>query len=852
MARWFPTFNRKQEGMIASTTVPLVNDLSSVVYPEDNYKNYAKEGYSRNTIVNACIRELATGVATAKFYVEQETEDGFIEATNTPLSQLIMYPNADQDFYHWVERMITYLYVSGNVYVLKERNRGNQITGMYLLRPDRVSIMPSGEGVKGYSYEIDGKEYYLDKKDVGHLSLPNPNGDLYGLSPLHVLSRTINLDLSMTDFAKQYFQNAGVPSGLLKVKRQLRNQEEADRIRSRWRTSFGGTRNMHKIAVLDDDAEYQQMASDPSNMAMTEMHNHTESRICSVLGVPPILISANVGLQRSTFANYKEARLSFHSETLEPLINKVVRFLNYCVGYELGETVAVDFSQMRAFMDDKETDNKRATDLFTAGIITLNEARELVGQESLPEGEVRRMPVNIIESMSPTANAFPVGTSGFLSTEAEESKEVEFPDGNAPIMDLGRVVEDGMKLGNDLNQEKVRIAQKYTPRLEKYLNRIRSRVSGILGRHMERQSEITKDGFPFTTADLVPDGDVDDLAKILYAMYKEISQSTIGLINESGVAGTTEWEEDSPVVTSLLTQAPARAKLIHSTTQKRVQEGIKVAFERGYSIQQLARGVPDEGFKGLQATLGETEVRGKLIARTEIMRSQNLTSCNLYKRQGFEWLRAYDTDGDPNDTYVSPTDPYGRTCAERNGKIYNVNDAYDIEDHPNGTLSWIPMPRNYVHTEQLGELIIHEKANSRDYNSKTEEYEEFEFPQGIGTDITKIDIPDYIQANARKGLIYYEEGKAGSGLTSKTVREARQLASGSVSEDKVIRMDAWFARHLTDLDAPQNSDRSNEDFPSAGAVAWYLWGGNPTNPKQVMNWASRQAERIKEKEGVAV
>ena len=162
------------------------------------------------------------------------------------------------------------------------------------------------------------------------------------------------------------------------------------------------------------------------------------------------------------------------------------------------------------------------------------------------------------------------------------------------------------------------------------------------------------------------------------------------------------------------------------------------------------------------------------------------------------------------------------------------------------------MPRNYVHTEQLGELIIHEKANSRDYNSKTEEYEEFEFPQGIGTDITKIDIPDYIQANARKGLIYYEEGKAGSGLTSKTVREARQLANGSVSEDKVIRMNAWFSRHLTDLDAPQNSDRSNEDFPSAGAVAWYLWGGNPTNPEQVMNWASRQAERIKEKEGVAV
>lgn len=837
MANWFSIFNKKELDYTASATVPLVNDLSSVVYPEDNYKNYAKEGYARNAIVNSCIRELATGVATARFFVEQETEDGFIEATDSPFARLIEFPNEHQDFYHWIERFITYLYVSGNVYVLKQRNRGNQITGIYLLRPDRVSIIPSGEGVKGYSYEIDGKEYYLDKEDVGHMSFPNPNGDLYGLSPLHVLSRTINLDLSMTDFSKQYFQNAGVPSGLLKIKRRLTNQEEADRIRSRWRTSFGGTRNMHKIAVLDDDAEYQQMASDPSNMAMTEMHNHTESRICSVLGVPPILISANVGLQRSTFSNYKEARLSFHSETLEPLINKVVRFLNYCIGYELEEKLAVDFAQMRAFMDDKETDNKRATDLFTAGIITLNEARTLVGQESLPEGEVRRMPVNIIESMAPSASAFPVGASGFLSDTINQSKEQAFPDGDAPLQDLGRVVQDGMKLGNQLNSERVRLAQKYNPKLAHYLNKIKSRVNGILGRHMERQSEITKDGFPFTSADLVTDAELQDLSEILYAMYKEISQTTVGFINESGVAGTTNWEEDSPIVTSLLTQAPERAKLIHHTTEKRVQEGIKVAFERGYSIQQLARGVPDEGFKGLQATLGETEIRANLIARTEIMRSQNMTSVNLYKRQGFEWLRAYDTDGNENDTYISPTDPYGRTCAERNGKIYNVNDAYDIQDHPNGTLSWVPLPSNYVHTEQLGDKIIHQKDE-----------EESDFFQGLGIDVTKVSTPEYMRANARKGLIYYDEGKAGSGLTSKTVREARQIVNGSISDDKVIRMNAWFARHKVDLERPQNSNRSHEDFPSAGAVAWYLWGGNPTKPQQAMDWAKKESDKIKEGE----
>ena len=681
MPNWFPFFQKEVTYDVASS-VPLVNDLSNVVYPEDNYGNYAKEGYGRNAIVNACIRELATGTAAARFYVQRDTTDGLVEVEGTPLANLIMSPNGTQDFYHWLERLVTYLYVSGNAYVLKERSRGNQITGLYLLRPDRVSIMPSGEGVKGYSYEVDGKEYFLKPEDVGHISFPNPSGDLYGLSPLHVLTKTINLDLSMTDFAKVFFQNAGVPSGLLKVKRRLTSQEEATRIRSRWRSSFGGTNNFHSVAVLDDDAEYQQMASAPAEMALTDLHNHTESRICSVLGVPPILISANVGLQRSTFSNYREARFSFHSETLEPLIDKIVRFLNYCVGMEMGETIAVDLTEMRGFLDDKETINARAAQLFTSGIVTLNEAREMVGQDALPDGEVRRLPANIIESMAPTESL--AGMSGFSALYSAEKKD-------DPVAYRGKA------MGKELNRDRDTLTEKYTPVYTKYFKSQKSRVDGILGRFLSRDFEIEKaGGFPFTADSLIPDTELGNLSEILWKMYVEVSKNTFGIVNTSGLAGQLEWSEAHPVVAQVLTTVPTRAKMIHSTTHKHVQRAINSAFERGYSIEQLARGVPDEGFKGIKTVMQETEKRAVLIARTEIMRSQNLTSVNMFKNQGFEWVRAFDIDGDPNDTYVPAGDPYGRTCIERNNQIYNVEDAYDIEDHPNGTLSWIPMPRNYV------------------------------------------------------------------------------------------------------------------------------------------------------------
>ena len=108
-----------------------------------------------------------------------------------------------------------------------------------------------------------------------------------------------------------------------------------------------------------------------------------------------------------------------------------------------------------------------------------------------------------------------------------------------------------------------------------------------------------------------------------------------------------------------------------------------------------------------------------------------------------------------------------------------------------------------------------------------------------------LDVPAYIRSAARKGLDYYGQGLAGDGLVDRTVREARDMARGDISEDKVIRANAWGARHLVDLDATKNSNPDDKEFPGAGAVAFYLWGINPLDPQPAMNWFMSKAEAIK-------
>lgn len=71
------------------------------------------------------------------------------------------------------------------------------------------------------------------------------------------------------------------------------------------------------------------------------------------------------------------------------------------------------------------------------------------------------------------------------------------------------------------------------------------------------------------------------------------------------------------------------------------------------------------------------------------------------------------------------------------------------------------------------------------------------------------------------------------------------MANGEISEDKVTRVSAWAARHRVDLDAEQNSDASNPDWPGAGAVAFYLWGIDPLDPEPAIAWFDRKAADVK-------
>jgi lambda family phage portal protein len=92
-------------------------------------------------------------------------------------------------------------------------------------------------------------------------------------------------------------------------------------------------------------------------------------------------------------------------------------------------------------------------------------------------------------------------------------------------------------------------------------------------------------------------------------------------------------------------------------------------------------------------------------------------------------------------------------------------------------------------------------------------------------------------AEAKRGLEWRREH--GRGGTNVGVARARDISNGdNLSDDTVKRMHSYFSRHEVDKKGKGFSP-GEEGFPSAGRIAWALWGGDAGQ-----TWAAAKVEQI--------
>ena len=104
---------------------------------------------------------------------------------------------------------------------------------------------------------------------------------------------------------------------------------------------------------------------------------------------------------------------------------------------------------------------------------------------------------------------------------------------------------------------------------------------------------------------------------------------------------------------------------------------------------------------------------------------------------------------------------------------------------------------------------------------------------------------DGMREEAQRYRDWKAEGRRGG--TAVAARRATQILSGdALSEDVVITMAAWFARHEVDKQG-QGFSPGEDGYPSPGRVAWAAWGGDAGQ-----SWSTAKARAIKAEDGRSI
>ena len=150
---------------------------------------FAREGYGRNANAYRCVRLIAEAAASAPFR---------IGPSGHPLARLLARPNPDQTGVEFLEAFYGHLHVAGNSYLEAAGFDDAPPTELFVLRPDRMSVVPGADGWPvGWEHRVGAQVRRFARDPItGHspilqLKLFNPADDWYGLSPMEAAAYAI-------------------------------------------------------------------------------------------------------------------------------------------------------------------------------------------------------------------------------------------------------------------------------------------------------------------------------------------------------------------------------------------------------------------------------------------------------------------------------------------------------------------------------------------------------------------------------------------------------------------------------------------------------------------------------------
>ena len=386
------------------------------------------------TAVYSCVRILAEAVAGLPLHLYRYKEDGGKEkALDHPLYLLLHdEPNPEMSSFVFRETLMTHLLLWGNAYAQIIRNGKGEVIALYPLMPDRMTVNRGSSGQLYYEYTVSmddvptvkGSLVRLHPSDVLHIPGLGFDG-LVGYSPIAMAKNAIGMAIACEEYGAKFFANGAAPGGVLEHPGTIKDPQ---RVRESWQSTFGGSGNSNKIAVLEEGMKYTPIGISPEQAQFLETRKFQINEIARIFRVPPHMVG---DLEKSSFSNIEQQSLEFVKYTLEPWLvrweQSIQRTLfspeekkQYFAKFNVEGLLRGDYaSRMSGYATARQN-----------GWMSANDIRELENMDRIPAEEGGDLYL-INGNMLPLGNAgaFADTQTGKEENPDEEVLEVEEPGG---------------------------------------------------------------------------------------------------------------------------------------------------------------------------------------------------------------------------------------------------------------------------------------------------------------------------------------------------------------------------------------------------------------------------------------
>jgi len=334
----------------------------------------------RNPTIFSCATLIAETIGKCQLrLVEQVEPDVWVPTQNPAYSPVLRKPNRYQTIQKFLEAWLSSKLLTGNAFILKQRDQRGVVVALYPLDPAKVTPLIAPDGaiyyelqrheLAGLTVEQSGADrVVVPAREIIHDLMVPLFHPLVGVSPVYACATAALQGLSIQDNSAAFFANGSQPSGVILVPKEI-SEEDANALATSWYTKHGGA-NVGKIAILPGGMTYAPAGASAVDSQLVEQLRWTTETICGVFKVPAALIDSS---HAAPYGNSEQLVQQYYSQCLQALMTAIELSLDE--GLELARPLGTEFNVDDLYWMDTATRTKAAADAIGSATLTPNEAR---------------------------------------------------------------------------------------------------------------------------------------------------------------------------------------------------------------------------------------------------------------------------------------------------------------------------------------------------------------------------------------------------------------------------------------------------------------------------------------------